>query len=216
MFEWILANLEKVIPVIVVLLWLFGGRKNEEQAEPERPVSTSQPRYAPPEEPVSEEDNLRRIQEEIRRRIAERQQPQRQAPVAAYEPPPLPAQQTTAPVQASATERLDDANYGRIEDAAAAPDDMSDVGVYNDAPAVTAIASMEDRLRELEKYRLDMEQATHATVDASLRAAMLPVPAGQQSGMRLRGSIVSMLRDPTGLRDAIVLREILGPPPGLR
>jgi hypothetical protein len=55
-------------------------------------------------------------------------------------------------------------------------------------------------------------QATpHRTVVSS-PAALAPHAMGDAPSVHLR----ALMRNPSGLRDAFILREILGPPPGLR
>jgi len=71
----------------------------------------------------------------------------------------------------------------------------------------------EAQVRELETKRAETER--RASQIAAARALAAPQPVVAVTATR-RTSWRDELRDPQGLRRAMVLREILGPPVGLR
>ena len=147
-------------------------------------TSSSLPRAPEAYDPGLSE-RTRRVQDEIRRKIAERRglaRPPVAESVQPYETPPVMVQES--PVQ----------------------------------PALTTEAVLErqqqlaDQMRALELARLGQQRRAAAVV--SLREAMGKTEAGQLVGSR--GELLADLRAPGSLRRAIVLREVLGSPVGLR
>ena len=162
---------------------------------------------------TEEQKRMREIRESIRRKIAERRGGT--APVAppqmlaaerdAESPPPLRPTQTPqldpfgGPMQRGfiPTER-------KVAPVAAAPE-----------PTETAILERQQRLAEemraLEAARLaSLRRAAQVTADKQTADDVLGVPAAARASWRAE------LRSPANLRRAFVLREVLGPPVGLR
>jgi len=148
-------------------------------------------RQLPPTSPEALDPDVaertRRIQEQIRRKIAER----RGEPVAAEVLPVGPEMEP--PVM--------------LEEAPAEP-----------ASTPTAAAVLErqqqlaNQMRALEHVRMsEQRRATQVTAD-------LKTESESERGMLTtsRGNLLEDLRDPASLRRAFVLREVLGPPVGLR
>jgi hypothetical protein len=139
-----------------------------------------------------EAERTRRIQEEIRRRIMERRG-------LMPAPPPAPDSGEEAPEFPEPPPMFEEMRPVMIEppfqtmDAAAAPGYSRELERQQQMLA---------RLRELETARPTHAGTTPATVEAPVAAAANRLPAD--------------LRTPAGLRRAVVLREILGPPVGMR
>ncbi|MCW5548542.1 MAG: hypothetical protein KIT44_06215 [Opitutaceae bacterium] len=181
--RWILDNLQVVIAVAAALAYWLNQRKQESAGEPPEPAEEGRP-----DDPFrefgadpAEAERTRRIQEEIRRKIAERAGG---APVAAParvpEPPPLiqpepPPARSAALAAASAQEAI----LQRQRD-------------------------LEDQLRNAQAIR----RATQRKEVIAEASARKPTAA--------RTALLGDLKGAENLRRAIVLREVLGPPVGLR
>jgi len=140
-----------------------------------------------------EAERTRRIQEEIRRRIMERRG-------LMPAPPPAPDSVEAAPEFLEPPPMFEEVRPVMVEpppmqamDATAAP------GYSRELERQQQILQ---RLREMETARQAYAGIAPATVEAPVSAPANRLPAN--------------LRTPTGLRRAVVLREILGPPVGMR
>jgi hypothetical protein len=139
-----------------------------------------------------EAERTRRIQEEIRRRIMERRG-------LMPAPPPAPDSVEEAPEFPEPPPMFEEVRPVMVEpplqtmDAAAAPGDSRELERQQQMLA---------RLRELEMARLAPGRSAPATAEAPVATAANRLPAD--------------LRTSAGLRRAVVLREILGPPVGMR
>lgn len=209
--QWVLDNLFTVLIIAGVLSQLIQAIKGKRAQEGEDGPVVEPPPEAQFEDPELAE-RTRRIREDIRRRIAERQrgaggeqtapEPQMEtAPASQWggedeAPPPLrrevvtedapPPFSTPAPATASAA---------RFE-------------VQRQAEILEQQAAMADRLRDLEAMK----------AAAQRRAAFEALSVSQATVQRekTRGALLDDLRDPEALRRAFILREVLGPPVGLR
>lgn len=150
---------------------------------------------APPAaEDPEQAERTRRIQEEIRRRIMERR----------GQPPGLPpeteAEAMGEPAQFPAPPPLIEAVRPAF------------------VPPPVVVLSADQREMERQGVLLDQLRQWEAVVPAITAGESAPA-AGMEAGVRgwgLTGSLLADLRSPAGLRRAVVLREILGPPVGLR
>ena len=139
-----------------------------------------------------EAERTRRIQEEIRRRIMERRG-------LMPAPPPAPDSAEEAPEFPEPPPMFEEVRPVMVEpplqamDAAAAPVDSGELERQQQMLA---------RLQELEMARPARAGRAPATGEALVAAPANRLPAD--------------LRTPAGLRRAVVLREILGPPVGMR
>jgi hypothetical protein len=139
-----------------------------------------------------EAERTRRIQEEIRRRIMERRG-------LMPAPPPAPDSVEEAPEFPESPPMFEEVRPVMVEppfqgmDAAAAPGYSRELERQQQMLA---------RLRELETARPAHARIVSAAGEAPVSAAANRLPAD--------------LRTPAGLRRAVVLREILGPPVGMR
>ena len=181
-------NLEEIeqfiIPVLFLIIWVVGrlfGKKGNSLEEPEEPESSQSP-----------DERTRRIQEEIRRKVKERQD-------AAPEPlePELPPVAPTA--------------FPRADDPASSALPPEPPPVVEETPAYAA--QMAQELHRLEQLRQQAEQLRNDVVvkksaDTSFpEVAEAPVYAWQG---------LAALNDPYAARNAVLYYEILGPPVGLR
>jgi hypothetical protein len=224
--QWVFDNIQIIIIVAAVIAsWLNGMRKTPSGGPaPGRPFDEDGEPAAPP---ADADDLTRRIQEEIRRKIAERRgetapdapppfQPEPTPPLhtepSATEPPPIPVA-PTAPVRTGESEwdirqrqlreelRRQAAERAAMTAPPALPAEMELTVDEEDALA---------RQRELAERLAALEQARQR---AAANAAALTGTSPATRGVRnLRGD----LRDPAALRRAIVLNELLGPPAALR
>jgi superfamily II RNA helicase len=132
-------------------------------------------------------ERTRRIQEEIRRKIAERRgtvAPPEPEPVGPDMEPPMISTDERAEREFTAT----------------------------NAAVLERQQQLADQMRALEAARV-LEQRRAVQVTAALKTE-----SESERGMLVgsRGGLLADLRDPSSLRRAFVLREVLGPPVGLR
>jgi hypothetical protein len=206
-FEWILAKLPVLIFVLVfiaqALRGLFRGR-GEKSPPAEKPNE------------LDEQRRVREVQEEIRRRIAER----RSAP-----PPPLPPAHPPQPVErrfetTQMPEPMGDPLRRMFEDLKRqiAPTEPEPPPVpaprriERHAAEIDRQQRLADQLKDAEAARA-LAQRRAANVVAEKRAESQQEPALRSAA---RESLLADLRGADSLRRAFVLREVLGPPVGLR
>jgi len=184
-----MRTLLQFLPVFVFLLVVVSIARNALRVARRLAEQKPAPRPADSYDPAMSE-RTRRIQEEIRRKIAERRgastapppplepmpEPVSERPVTWDEPPLEP---TFSPSHAAVLERQQ---------------------------------QLADQMRALEIARL-AEQRRTAQVSAAVKTA-----AESEGGMLAgsRGDLLADLREPRSLRRAFVLREVLGAPVGLR
>ena len=210
-FDW-----ETLIPVLFFVLYgiaqLLGSKKKGGATEDEVEV-----------EEVDMEERARQIREEIRRKIEERKQARENRT-----PQEAPAQRRslydpTVPEggQGRSSGRMSQPQYQR-------PVQQPEPAATRQAqgsPAMSQQSSLERRLQEqraiLEKARREqkaakekaraMMKASGVDLDRKRREAAVGVESGNLREQLLRG-----LRDPVSIRQAVLYREILDPPLGLR
>jgi hypothetical protein len=210
--KWLIQNLGFVIVATIVaisfLRGIFRAAKGGGDVPP-RPRATVDPEAA---------ERTRRVQEEIRRKIAERR-----AAAAAERPlgdigrsesrpdyvPPLLPRTRIPPVDPFGgpmrriVKKLEEAAERRFEPT----DDTAE------REALERQQKLEEQLRALEVTRLAQQRRAADIAAAGRRRneAIVPIELGGPAG-RLR----QQLRDPRELRRVVVLREILGAPVALR
>ncbi len=202
--EWILDHLQIVIAVAAAIAYWLNQRRQAQSVDDEEDRMESPHRdfNSDPEE----EARTRRIQEEIRRKIAERAGGGPiYVPPPAPEPPPLFRTETSAPRPVA--EPLPQREFTRQVE----PSPMAQPPAYqvSTAAILERQLQLEEQMRELETAR-KAAQRRAASVAANT-AVFAPAAASERN--------VGLLADLHGgrnLRRAIVLREILGPPVGLR
>jgi hypothetical protein len=209
----ILDHLDILIPLIAVLLWFLNRRRSDADNE-----DAEQPRSAPFEmedtDPEAEQ-RARRIQEEIRRRIAERQR-EDQGPVVV--PPTLLAADTPPEQRDRSRSMPRPVSEGALRPAPAARSEVPPVVAAPVATSANVLAyqqQMEEQWRAIERARREAErlrrESPYALASPMPRRGE-PAPAPVAS---LRSMVLSDLREPGSLRRAVLLREVLGPPKGL-
>ncbi len=196
MDHWILDNLEKLVPIVIALLYFLGSSKAK-KAEQQR-------KEASPEADA----RARRIQEEIRRKILERQQHGK--PVARREPPPNVSEPVFEmplhPVEPkSAREVADSERYPSSETIAPEPIFIEEKDPYEEQR--TQIEEQLQKAREL-REQVDSGVEKRKTVSAGGRG-------GMEIGT-LSFDLRSDLKSVGSIRRAIVLKEVLGKPIALR
>lgn len=206
--NWVLEHLQILLGIAAAIAYYLNRRRAAAaNAEAERPAQAGGQ--------VSDEqaERTRRVQEEIRRKIAERRGTAREA--ADRQPtrervPPLVRPTQVPPLDpfGGPMRRI----VRKIEEAAAALEQR--VEDPEAAAAKTAElarqAKLAEQLRELEAARAAHERrAAEITLAKKKRAETRPVPA-------VFGDVRAVLRDPREIRRAVILREVLGPPVGLR
>lgn len=187
--NWILDNLQLVIIVASAFAWWLTQRRHSSRDDQQPPTSPEEP-------PFDADERTRRIQDEIRRRIAERQG---QATGRPTEPPPLvlsPAPTVQRPVATPPPLRRTEPDWTQADSA------------------------MLERQRRLEDEMRALEAQRRAARSSAQLATGLPsrVTAHSAEPSRFGGDreLLRLLRDRRSLRQAILLREVLGPPVALR
>lgn len=191
--EWIFDNFQLVLGIIIIAGYILRGVMGSRIAESEHEGGSTQP---PVEEESDEAERTRQIQDEIRRRILERQrgeQPARTSQPATVKLDPVQRRQPTPPpIRQTAVVRADP---------------LSD----------STSQRILERQRELEEKMKLLRQARD---EGSNRAPKVPSRSWAQKLERKRTPTVASgrLRDdlyrPDSLRRAFVLREVLGRPLG--
>jgi len=216
LLDWLLERIGLVIFVVIFLVQILRGLLQARRAAP--PPSTSKP------DALEEERRVQDIQAEIRRRIAERRggsapAPAPEAPVAreaAPAAPPAPESPSADPFEPMRRMMRDFEEKAREMERKISGEES--VPAAPPPPLAPAAASV--RSEELERQRVLAEQlaaleAERGAVRRRVEEAAAPAVA---RGIAARGSgrLATELRDPGALRRAVLLREVLGTPVGLR
>ncbi len=194
--NWILDNLQLVLVIAGSIAYWLNQRKKEQQGESADydgdGVPDREPVAAPRADAIEEEMRTRRIQEEIRRKIQERQSDGSRVPKSSpaselrpvYEAPPdLPWREVVA----------------------AAEPPLIDEGV------LARQRALQEQMRVLAEHRAAMaSRTTRINAIAAGDTERASVRAAKAAGLR------ETLRNPDSVRRAIILREVLGPPVALR
>lgn len=219
--------LEWLAPAIIFIVWAISSvlqKANESRRDKE---NDDQP-YTPLDDPANDDDDrTRRIQEEIRRKIAQRRG-QGSGPVdqpeTRYDPhkPEWQQQREASPPMAAPQQR--ESFPSRDESFPPPVTTSTEPPTYFEVPAPSRNyeAELAEKRREMEAAQRRMEEA-RARVRRQLQEAnqeqhpghpQRSVPA-YLSGS-LRSQILAGLRDPRAARKAVLNYEILGTPVGMR
>ncbi|NEQ68841.1 MAG: hypothetical protein F6K21_25740 [Symploca sp. SIO2D2] len=192
-----------IIPVVVIIYYIVsaarGGKSEEEQVDPE------------------EADRRRRIQEEIRRKILERQSG------GAPQPPPEAREETPDFIfeeEFEEPETLREPVRPVRRTTAPAPT-VVEAPVRDYASEVAEqqrkMAEQQSRIEEqLRQARERMRGVARAATPSARPGATLGFDESQFAGDRLSASVKRDLQSAGSLRRAIILKEVLDKPVGLR
>lgn len=224
--KWLLENLGLVVVVLVATVSFLRGVFRTLKGDADAPPRRIPPKFEDPEAA----ERTRRVQEEIRRKIAERRAAAEAAERGSYEQPGPAREVFEAPreripplVRPTQTSPLDP--FGgpmrkivrKLEEAAEAAErkfEMSDDGAAQ--AALERQRRLEEQMRALEAARA-AEERRAAEIAAAHKEERSTVRVLRE--MRVPSPVLAVkaqLRDPAELRRAILLREVLGPPVGLR
>lgn len=197
--EWILDHLQIVIAIAGAIAYWLNARNKDKAGEPADYDGDGRPDNVPgggremrkQEQSLEQDENTRRIQQEIRRKIAERQGAGPTPPPLAPVPPPVPARRgpELAPYAAEA----------RREEA--------------EREAAVVLARQRGLAEQLEALQARKAEAGREAKSVWMQQAQPLDSAKPATGdLGLPGDV----RNARSLRKAIVLREVLGTPVGLR
>ncbi len=195
--QWVLDNLFTVLIIAGVLAQLLQAVKGRKGGEDEAGPTVEPPKEFEFEDPELAE-RTRRIREDIRRKIAQRQAggaPEGEpAPETASfdEPPPV--------VREVAVERAEPPPPVVVA--------SSRLETQRQAEILEQQAALAAQLRQLDEMKAAAQRRN------AFEASTVSALATERK--KARGALLDDLRDPTALRRAFVLREVLGPPVGLR
>lgn len=229
--KWILEHLQVIILVAGAIAYWFNQRKREKEGMPadydEDGVPENRPKrpeFDPATMDADEAERTRRVQEEIRRKIAGRRGQALQPPVpnATDQAPriPAPARREAAPppvFQDPVAEMLKEIQRRfSPETAAPPPIPVRSEPEPIDREMLERQRALEEQLRQLEAEKRAIQARAAKAASANPAMALVPQGALAASGNKSGASWLAELRDPNTARRAIVLREIMGSPVGLR
>ena len=218
LLDWLLDRLGVVIFVVIFVVQIIRGLL---QARRQAPPPASKP------DALDEERRVQEIQEQIRRRIAERRG-EAPAPAAAPEPPPLARREAPVapgPETTRMPEPFEDPLRRMVREFERALNPEPEPAPAPAAPPPVAAATLAEvpdrRTAELERQRRladELRQLEIERAEAKRRAARESVEAAAAtaSARAHRGGLAEELRDAASASRAIILREVLGTPVGLR
>ncbi len=209
MVKWILQNLEIVAIVVLFFAQMVRGFLKNRRPDERRELAPQD---------YDEERRVREVQEQVRRQIAARRG--QQVPEA---PPVLePAQQSRPPVPRAETTQMPEPFGGplgrmleelqRKAQQQSAPQPPPVVVARNNSAELERQQRIADELKAAEEARLVTRR--RATQLAASREAIAQSEPALRSDAHDR--LLVQLRDVESIRRAIVLREVLGTPVGLR
>jgi hypothetical protein len=208
MLEWILKNLSVVIVVVVVLGQMFRAI-----AEARKTRTKNEKQH----DPSAEERRMREVQEEIRRQVAQRRGGQASPPVQTEERPTM-----EPPVARPQTTQLPEPFGGplgrmleELQKRSApppAPVAPPPLAARRNTAELERQEQLAEELRVLEESRVltarrASQVAARAKAEGLTQRALLTVA---------RDQVLHDLHNPESLRRAFVMREVLGPPVGMR
>lgn len=208
--NWILEHLQVLIGVAAAIAYFLNRRKQSAaDDEPARPAPVSDANT------LEQDERTRRVQAEIRRKVAERRGTTDSAsatPASRSRIPPLVPPSRVPPLDpfGGPMRRI----LRKIEEAgeppAAASPTQESTAVANE---LARQKILEERMREIEALKIARENQPRIEARAILKRGG---GFGERVTVTGKGQLRDVLRDPGELRRAVILREILGPPVGLR
>lgn len=216
--DWILDHLQIIIAVAGAIAYWLNARNKEKTGEPadydgdgspdvNRPPAGGAMREAA--DTFDPEDNTRRIQEEIRRKIAERSGGTGQPT-----PPPLepvPRAEPSGWDQAQARRRQEAVEARRVQAEA-----HREEAARESAAVLERQQALAAQLAALQARRAEAGREAKAVWMTAPESAAAAAATSARVGSRADVGLLGELRNASSLRKAIVLREVLGTPVGLR
>lgn len=197
--DWLLEHFGKLLPIVLMVIYflLNKGKKKEEEGDGAETGDAGQ------------DDRVRRIQDEIRRRILERQQGESPQPTA---PPPVLVEER--PLHGSQTGGFHEEqpkSVATVRPDWAQQEEASRLVLEQQAKLV-------DRLAQARRMAVTRDADAKVWETEAIRPSTMGRAARRQGGVisPLRRSLLKDLAAPDGLRRAILLREVLGEPVGMR
>lgn len=183
--DWLFDNIQFVIAFAAAFAWWLNKRREDAAGEDEdAPLSPELQDSA-----MEEEARARRIQEEIRRKIAERTASPPMAPPPVMEP-----------------------EWVRTEPETVVPPPLVVEQRYDpDAAILEQQRQLQERLRLVEETRRKT-----AALQTQISQPRMSRTVTAIASRFTPGSLAANLRSRSEVRRAIVMREILGPPKGLQ
>lgn len=220
LLDWILENLGLVIVLTITALSFLRGMFRAGKPDESGPV-VRRSRMEGEEDPEAAE-RTRRIQEEIRRKIAERQgravvvEETREPALGRAEPPPLLPPTRVPPVDPfggsmrKILRKIEEAAEQRRESA-------QEIFEPAESEGLRRQRELEEQLRVAEAQRAETRRRAQEVAAREIAAGGTHKTAWATASVKVPGAGVrEELKDPRALRRAFVLREVLGPPVGLR
>ncbi|MBM3854190.1 MAG: hypothetical protein FJ399_13705 [Verrucomicrobia bacterium] len=210
--EWLLDRLPVVIFVVIFIVQVVRSMMRTRQEE--QPADKAKPNV------LEEERRIKEIQEQVRRRIAERRG---DAPPA--EPPPIVRRETApAPVPSPETTQMPEPFGGPLrrvleEIERQTKPEPTPPPLPPRTVMVENRAAEWERQQELAEEMRAIEEARAAAKRRQARAAEAWAgEIGSEAKVQTAGDtpVLGDWRNPQDLRRAVVLREVLGTPVGLR
>ena len=214
-FDWSQV-LYFLIPLVYVAAQFLGGDKDKKG----KPGTDGKPATNDPQ------DQLSRVREEIRRKVAERQEQMRRAMTGEGER----ADEQKAPARVPGgydptlpewAQRRDTRTVSELEERKPAPVESAPPPVPVQAPPLVPQENPLDRQLREQRARLAKARSVREAAFAEARklAQNKPVRGGGRSIFPVgstRGQVFAALGSPNAARTAIVLSEVLGPPRSMR
>ena len=236
--DWIIDNLQLVIVVATVIAVWLNNRRRENQGEaadydedgvPDNrfPSQSENRPFAGGEAEMEQAERVRRIQEEIRRKIAERrgQVPPPAMPMPAsrtenYEtPPPMPApsgvpRRTDFP-QAPTPPSMPPPPLPTAREVVFVPDETQ-AALERQRRLADEMEALEERRREAQRAARALATARTSAVAESEADVWTSAAATPASTFAPARGVGAELRDRRALRRAVIWREVLDRPVGMR
>lgn len=205
--DWILDNFAKLLPVFLAVLyfWVNSKKRRPEGEETEESDGSD------------EAERARRIQEEIRRRILERQRgdspgPHVESPVLVEESLHQPQIRQVRSVEGRNVREAVPDPY-EIDQPYEAPQPQTDYQEVLERQA--QLAERFEEARHMAEARKAVRVGTQGQT-ASTRRRSADKPVVERTVNPLRAALLRDLKGGAGLKRAVLLREVLGEPVGFR
>ena len=190
--EWVLNNLENVIiPIIIMILYGLGSVGQKKKKEGKQGPGRQQPQADP-----DEARRVREIQEEIRRKIAER---------SGRVPPPVPTREPTA------TKPVPQVETRRFPTPSRQPSRRPEP-----VPSPPPVPSYQDELKAKMRQVKALEAQAAAKLKATDAYVIKTAARRKVNPSELRSQLFADLSNPMGQQKAILVSEILGSPVGIK